>query len=279
MRAQYRLQRVSGGRARTHTRRTHVWIPAGLADAQDVVEKETGAVLQVDAPALEEGAHGGVFPEGMYVGGEGFEEGRGVRRVAPGGAAEGFRGHGGGRRTDGLGEGVAARVLGRVAGERARDVLEDGLPCAARANTEFAIAKEDAVFGVVTGTRGPLGPAGRGGQGRGGTTELGEELAGELCLDAEEREEAETEGRVGLGQRWVGVERGLSVAGKGRAVAGGCGDRRGRRRTEAGAGRGGGEGRLELVFDDGQELLDGAGDESGKKTRAQTGHTQSDSAG
>ena len=184
--------------------RTYVWVPAGFSNAHDIVQKEAGAVLHADALAPEEGLDGGVCPEGMDVGGEGVEEGGGVGGMVAR-AAGGLFGGGG----DGVGSG---------------DARQDVLPGATGADTDLAVAKEKAIR-VVAGPGGPLGPAMGGGEGGGCAAELGEELAGEVGLDAEEGEEAEAEGRVGLGQGGV-VE---------------CG--------------GGG---VELVVDDGEQPLDGA---------------------
>lgn len=55
--------------------RTYVWLPPWFTDPQDIVQKETGAVLQLDTPALQEGFDGRICPEGVYIGCERFEEG------------------------------------------------------------------------------------------------------------------------------------------------------------------------------------------------------------
>jgi hypothetical protein len=53
----------------------YVWLPPWFTDPQDIVQKETGAVLQLDTPALQEGFDGRICPEGVYIGCERFEEG------------------------------------------------------------------------------------------------------------------------------------------------------------------------------------------------------------
>lgn len=191
--------------------RTYSGMPSGFSDAQDVVEKEAGAVFHVDVLALEEGAHGRVCPECMNVGCECFQE-----RCRVGGMA-------------------TCCANGGVV--RAGDALQDGLPSAASTDAEFAVSKEEAVCGVIAGTRSPFCPSGSGVERRRSAAEFGEELSREIRFYAEEGKKTETESRLGLCQGRIGRE-----------IEGRIAKRRRRWRGRA----------IEFFFDDGEQLLDGA---------------------
>lgn len=108
--------RVRAWIARRAGTRTNVGHPPGFPNSQDIVQKETGAVLQVDALALQKGLHGGVCPKGMDIGGEGFEKGSWVGGMRTGAASRELWGEGKGTRLDGLNESVIISIVLRGIG-------------------------------------------------------------------------------------------------------------------------------------------------------------------
>ena len=125
-------------------------LPPGFTNPEYIVQKESGTVLQVDAPAFEESLYSGVCPKRMDIWSERFENGSRVGRMWTRAASREFC-RGGGAKFDGLNQAIIRGIIVWVIwrGECACDAFQNRLPGASSTDTNFAVSGENGAGRVI----------------------------------------------------------------------------------------------------------------------------------